>query len=75
MKGGGVGRGHEGYKHTSSPVLNQVLIIKKDRLLKSSRPFGAQIQNRMTSMSLIYIQSESHIFQIELKYFFQIQKN
>ena len=39
----GVGRGHKGYKHTSSPVLNQVLIIKRDRLLKSSRPFGAQI--------------------------------
>ena len=33
----GMGRGHKGYKHTSNPVLNQ------DRLLKSSRPFGAQI--------------------------------
>ena len=41
--GGGVGRGHEGYRHTSSPGLNQNLNHQKDRLLKTSRPFFAQI--------------------------------
>ena len=41
----GVGRGHEGYKHTSSPVLNQVLISKKDRyrVFSLTRPAYMQI--------------------------------